>query len=878
MKKQLINYLLKVIFSAALLFTSQQILAQIRGKVTSDTGEPIPGVTVIEKGTSNGTVTNVEGEYQIEIQNRENALLVFSFIGLETREIPVNGKTVIDVVLKESSTDIDEVVVVGYGEQTKKTMTGAIEAISGENIVKSASVPDLNASVAGRIPGMTIQVRDGELGSENVQMLVRGQSTMNNASPLILVDNVERPMSQVDPYDVESISVLKDASATAIFGVRGANGVILITTKRGKTGKAQITANINQSWQFVTRRPQPLGAIEFMTLRNQVIEQNNQLLGINDPLPFGPEVFEAYQNNTFPEVYFDTNYAEEYLNDFVPLTRATVNIRGGSDKVKYFTSIGYMDQGGPFNTDGNTGAYDYDNDQRLNRLNYRANFDIQVNKTLKAWMNLSGFLQDKNDPVINGFSAGNTFDSNYFTMMALFTDAPAIAFGTGEYAYENNDVVGVIDAIRTPYGNLNRTGYATRTTNTFQTSIGLEQDLGILTPGLSARALVSYDGTFNSSRGYRAYYNIVAPVIDDSGSEPVVKYLQGSNNEQDLVASLSQNSFWTSDIQLSLNYKRDFGPHATTGQFMYLQSQRTVGAQVPFNYVGLVGRATYGFDNRYLTEVNFGMNGSEQFAKGRRFGFFPSFSLGWVMSEEAFMENQRIVDFLKIRGSYGQVGNDRLGGDRFLYLGSYQQNNGGSDPSNFFTTLPGLQGFPDPVYEQVLANESVTWEVANKTNIGFEANVIGGFSLDVDLFYEKRSSILINNTGTPGVLYGPVPLPPVNAGVMENRGFEATLGWSKMWKNGLRVNTSVVASFARNKVLDVKEIPLDEDFAYPLRTEGYSRGVLFGYESLGYFTSQEEIDGWANQDFLGSRSAPGDLKYQDLNGDGFINEQDQRPM
>ncbi|RED98354.1 SusC/RagA family TonB-linked outer membrane protein [Marinoscillum furvescens] len=849
---------------------SQEV--QVKGKVTSSSGEELPGVTVIVEnktgdGATSGTITDINGSYSLKAD--VGSILQFSFVGFLSKSIEVKSQTNIDVTLEEDLQQLNEVVVVGYGEQKKKTVVGAIESISTDKIVTSPT-SNLQSGLAGKIPGMTIQIKDGELGSENVQMLIRGQATLNNSAPLVLVDNVERSMNNLDPYEIESISVLKDASATAIFGVRGANGVILITTKKGTPGKAKVTANVNYSLQAPTRLPQPLDAVSYMTLRNEVIEQHNDATGQSNPLEFGEDVFQAYENNILPEYYVDRNFYDEFLHDYVPMLRSNVNISGGSDKVKYFTSIGYLSQGGPFKTE-KWDEYNYDNEQRLNRLTYRANIDFQVTKGLKAWLNLSGFLQDKNDPIVFGANqSAATTASFYFLQMASFADIPAISYPD---LNSLGQVVSVAGQDRTPYGNLNRTGYRVTTTNSLNTSIGLEQNLNALTKGLSARVLVSYDANASHIRGFRRTYLTYNASIDDTGGESVVNYTPAAGADIELVPVLTQGHGSNFDMQSSLNYKRSFGIHDVTGQFMYLQSQRTTNIQVPFNYVGLVGRMTYGYDSRYLAEMNFGMNGSEQFAKGRRFGFFPSVSLGWVLSEEGFMKNQSLVEFLKVRGSYGIVGNDKISNSRFLYVGDWTQGQG-----NYFAGLGGVPGLPNPVYQRTIPNELVTWEEAAKTNIGLDLNLRGGIRLDADVFYEKRNSILINNSPIPSGMFGQQGLPPLNEGVMENKGFEVALGYdSKLGQNG-RFSTTFTTSFARNKVINYNEVALDADFAYRYRVEGYSRGTAFGYHNLGYFESQEEIDGWADQSGLGGVVRPGDLKYEDLNGDGIIDVRDQKPM
>ncbi len=850
---------------AALFLINLQLFAQVKGKVSDVFGSPIPGVTIVEKGTNNGVVSNLDGNYDIRVNDQENAVLVFSFVGMETQEVPVLGRPSIDITLSESTEALEEVVVVGYGTQKKESVVASIATISSDEIVQSP-VSNLSVGLAGKMPGLTIMLKDGELGREGVQTFIRGQATLNSSAPLVLVDGVEREINNIDPYDVESISILKDASATAVFGVRGANGVILVTTKKGVVGAPQITATMNYSLQSLTRTPKPLSAIDYMTVRNEVVALDNP----NNPVPYPEEVFEHYRNGYLPEYYVDRNWYKELMNKYTPMAKTNVNIRGGNERTKYFASLGYIRQGGPFKTE-RWDEYDYDNEQRLDRFTYRANIDMQITKSLKGWMNLSGSLQDKNDPIIFGANVtAATTASFYYLQLAAFTDIPSVSFpdlnSEGNIVSVGND--------RTPYGNLNRTGYRITTDNQINTTIGFEQDLDFLTKGLSARAIVSYDSRSNHIRGYRrTYQTYEAELATSTTGQDSLYYVPGQGADTELAQVLTQGFSTSFDFESSINYANGFGNHDVTGLFLYKQNQEIINNQVPFNYVGIVGRLTYGYDQRYLAEVNFGMNGSEQFASGRRFGFFPSLSLGWVISEEKFMQSSGLIEFLKIRGSYGQVGNDKISNQRFIYVADWTQGTG-----DYFDGTGGMPGLPNPVYENSIPNALVTWEKANKSNIGIEASFRGGFEWDFDVFHEERNSILITQLAIPKYLFGQLSLPPANDGVMINRGFETSLAYKRKMNKDLFVSARVSAAFARNKVENYNEAPFDETFAFPYRVEGYPLGSVFGFDNLGYFKDQQEIDSWADQSGLGAAVLPGDLKYNDVNGDGIIDEKDKIRM
>jgi TonB-linked SusC/RagA family outer membrane protein len=849
----------------------------VTGIVIDEAQEPIVGLTVVVQGTTTGTVTDINGKYTLNVKD-PGVTLVFSFVGMETQEIALEGKTTLNVSIKADATELEDIVVIGYGSQKKESVIASISTITSEDIVSSPT-SNLTTGLAGKMPGLTIMIKDGELGAENVQTFIRGQATTNDAAPLILVDGVEREISSLDPYDIESVSILKDASATAVFGVRGANGVIMVTSKKGIVGKPQISANANYSLQTPTRLPRPLNAFDYMTVRNGVIDQHNQTMGQETPLPYSDYILDYYQNgydpsmhpSWYPEYYVDRNYFDEFMYDYVPMYKGNVNIRGGNEKTKYFVSVGYMKQGGPFKTES-WDEYNYDNEEKLNRFNYRANIDMQITPTLKGWLNLSGYLQDKNDPIIYGaVDAAASTGSYYYLLLASMTDTPALSFPD---LNSNGDVVSVIAQDRTPYGNLNRTGYRVTTMNNINTTLGLEQKLDFITKGLSVRAITSYDANATHVRGFRRTYQTYnAQLYEDENGETQLEYIPGSGSDSELKEVLTQSFNTRFNLDASVNYARSFGSHDVTGMFLYNQYQRTVNIAVPYNYVGIVGRATYAYNKKYLAEFNFGMNGSEQFSKGNRFGFFPSVSAGWVLTEESFMQSVGAIDYFKLKATFGQVGNDRISDSRFIYVDDWTQGTGG-----YFTGLGTVTGLEDPVYENSMPNMLVSWEVANKYNLAFESRFFKDFEFDVDLFYEKRENILTTTSAIPVYYFGQQSLPPTNDGLMTNKGFEVTLAYNKSVNKDLFIGLRYSAAFARNTIEQMNETPLDDTYAYPYQVEGFSNGTLWGYDCLGYFESQQEINVWADQTGLNANILPGDLKYRDVNGDGTIDVKDYIPM
>lgn len=837
----------------------------LSGVVKHSKGGTLPGVSVVVKGITIGTITDIDGRFTLQIP-ADAKFLLFSFIGMKTQEVTIGGKRIFDIALDEETVGVEEVVVVGYGVQKKASVVAAISTVSSKDIVRT-SASNLTIGLASKLPGLTIMVKDGQLGAENLQTLIRGQATMNSSAPLILVDGVERSITSIDANDIESVSILKDASATAVYGVRGANGVIIVTSKKGLVGEPQVTANMSYSLQTPTFLQHPLGAIDYMILRNQVVAQDNP----NNPVPYPQSVFDHYKANDLPYYYVDRNWYKEFMNKYTPMTNTNVNIRGGNETTKYFVSAGYMHQGGPFKTSTNN-AFGYDPAERLNRFNYRANIEMQINKSLKGWINLSGSLQDKNDPIIKGDVAASASTGNMYTdLLSAFDDIPSISapdldpYGN-VMGYKPNQSI---------YGNLNQTGYRITTRNQLNNTIGFEQNLKYLTPGLSARAVVSFDANATHIRGYRrTYMATVASLVKTTAGKDSTVFTQAAGTiDSQLIPVLTQSLRNNFDLEASLNYIKTFGKHSVTGLLLYKQSQEVIDEQLPFNYLGVVGRVTYNYAGKYLSEVNFGYNGSEQFAPGRRFGFFPSFSAGWVISEENFMKPVKAIQFLKIRGSFGQVGNDQISNKRFIYLDDWTQGNGG-----YSAGLPYIPGLPAPVYQNSIPNTMVTWEKANKANLGLESKFLNGFGLDLDVFYEKRSSILLTTSIIPNYMFGQLSLPPTNDGVMENKGFETSFSYKKQVNHDFYFETTFSASFAQNKVLKANETPFDSTFVHPYRTEGYSRGTMWGYKYLGYYKDLADIENSPGEASLGGVPLPGDLKYADLNHDGIIDEKDKIPM
>ncbi|MDR1155869.1 MAG: TonB-dependent receptor [Bacteroidales bacterium] len=829
---------------------------RVTGSVTDRDGNPLPGVNIVVKGTRTGVVSDTDGTYSITVPGRES-VLAFSFIGYVTREISVGERSSIDMVMNEDAREIDEVVVVAYGTQKKESVVAALSSISAVGL-KQTPASNLGIALAGRLPGLTVLQRSGVPGGESMEFYIRGRSTVNGSNPLTLVDGVERDFNALDPREVETITILKDASATAVYGVRGANGVIMVTTRRGHIGKPVIDVTMEQSWQAPTRLSKITSAYDYALLRNQVERQNGR------PAIYNDYALERYRLGDRTDLYPVRDFVHEFMKTAAPMQRVNVNVSGGTDKMRYFTTVGYLHQDGIFKTE-KFSEYDYDPASKANRVNFRSNFDIELNSRLNMFLNISGYMQKKNDPVIVPDNPDYLSDVNgYSIVMSSLHTTP------GNY---HNDITPDGEVLTSslkggsignvPYGMLNRSGFRNTQTNQVTATLGAEQKLDFITEGLSVKAVVSYDAYSSNQQVRQRTFQLYEAVKDAAAPDSISYQPIGSMTNGTLSDAQYQSFANLFNLDASINYARSFNLHDVTAMLLFNRYQRVVNIELPYNYIGFVGRLTYAYGHRYLAEVNFGYNGSEQFAPGHKIGFFPSLSAGWVFSEEDFVRDALPwLGFAKLRASYGQVGNDNMGGRRWAFL----------------TLWSGS-------YESQIGNSELEWEKAGKFNVGLETRLFHDFSFDADVFYEKRNNILIPATGLvpsgvfgTGGVYNSGILPNINAGEVENKGFELTVGYLKTFRPDVRLNVRINGAFSRNKVLYLSEVLLPEDYAVRLRSTGFRLGQPFGYETAGFFNTDQELLDWYDQTGIGSAPKLGDLKYRDKNGDGVITEQDQVPV
>ncbi len=839
----------------------QQQRKTVTGVVT-DGQEAVIGASVIVKGTSNGTITDVDGKFSLEAPI--GSTLVISYIGYEDKEVVYQGKS-LRIVLNENVQELQEVQVVAYGVQKKATLTGAISSVGSEELLKTPSSSISNA-LAGKTPGLSTVQSTGQPGADDATIYVRGVGSLTEglSTPLILVDGVERSFNQIDPNEIADISILKDASSTAVFGVRGANGVILVTTKRGEQGKPKINFSTSYALQMPTRLPEFANSYDYATtyvnaqLRDGVAE---------DQLAFSSEAIEAYRTHSNPLVYPDTDWTDMLIKKTALQTQHNFSISGGTERVRYFASLGVFTQDGLFKSFED----EYNSNFKYNRYNYRINLDLDVTKTTRMSINLGGRMNDRRQP---NYEKGSNLQ---YLFRDIYWATPMSGVGVidGKWIWPDVKNINLPGDVRDPLYTYYGRGYNTRAGSTLNFDFKLEQKLDFITKGLKAHVKASYNSTVNLIKLRTCSYPHYETILADDGSINLRKV--GDKSNLTYEESVSRSRDWY--MEAAFNYQRDFGDHHVSGLLMYNQTMKYYPSgpsqytSIPRSYVGLVGRATYDWKTRYMAEVNIGYNGSENFAPGNRFGLFPAFSVGWILTEEKFMEPVKPwLSYLKFRASYGIVGNDLVSNNaRFLYLpDSYTL---GSGQYFFGADLAAITG----ASEARIGNPNVTWETSAKQNYGIDAYFFKSrLKVNFDYFIEHRKDILTSRKVLP--IYIAADLPIANIGKVDNRGYELSVNWRDRVRD-FEYFVGFNLSYAKNEIVFQDEIPYPYEY---MRRTGKPVGQNFGYKYDGFF-SEEDV---ANYESLKGQEGgipdhgsgfvpkPGDVKYKDLNGDHVIDQND----
>ena len=833
------------VLTAAPAAAAQQVT--VSGTVEDQLGDPILGASVVVLGTTLGASTDLDGNFSVKAP--VGSKIRISYIGYKEYIFTVKaGETGMKIVLEENTQVLEEVQVVAYGAQKKVTVTGAISGLQGSELLKTP-VGSITNALAGQISGVSSVQYSGEPGADAADIYVRGMATWNDATPLIQVDGVEREFSQIDPNEIESITVLKDASATAVFGVRGANGVILITTKRGKEGKTNVQFSTSVGINFRTKTLDFANSYEYADYYN--------MMRLNDgaEATFSPEQLQKFKDHSDPIMYPDINWIDYCMNKTSLQTQHNVNISGGTERMRYFVSAGMFTQEGMFKKLGSQNDFNFN----YNRYNYRANLDFDATKSTLIKLNIGGRVEVKRTPE-SGEDQNQLFRKLYWAVP--FAGAGVI---DGKRVVSNSDYLPFTgtDGLASYYGK----GFRQTTTNVLNVDLELQQKLDFLTKGLKFRLKGSYNSSAWTGKGASSALPYYTPVPQEDGS---IGYRKNG--------TLSKTSYYATGtgkardwyMEAAFDYQRSFGQHDITALVLYNQSKLYYPSSytdIPSGYVGLVGRIAYNYNTTYMAEFNVGYNGSENFAPGKRYGFFPSGSLGWVVSKEKFFEKlSPYIDYLKLRASLGLVGNDKMGGRRFLYIpDSY-----GFGDGNYF----GHNQYIGGAQENAKSNQDVTWEKARKQNYGIDMTILKSrLNITLDYFREDRWDILSNPDYMPGLLG--MSLPVMNVGETENKGFELSLKWTDPIGDGFRYWANFNISYAKNKIKYMNEVKQNEPW---MAQTGRSIGSRSLYKFWGFYdeTANERYRAEFGQDIPdhGAQLFPGDAVYEDLNRDGVIDGDD----
>lgn len=882
---QKIPYLfLLMLFSCVTAMAQQGIT--VKGTVFDSTGETVIGASVVVKGnTSIGTISDIDGNFVLTVPS-ENTTLVVSFVGMKSQEVKATSTNLIKVTLEDDSQQLEEVVVVGYGQQKKASVVGAITQTTGKVLERAAGVSDIGAALTGNLPGVVTTTGTGMPGEEDPKITIRGASSWNNnEDPLVLVDGIERPMSSVDITSVQSISVLKDASATAVYGVKGANGVILITTKRGSEGSAKIDVGFNATLKSPSKLPNKYDSYDALMFRNVAIEHELALTP-QSWADIRPQAFiENYRNQTTVEQrerYPNVDWQKALFKDNTMSYNANINISGGTKFVKYFASADYVHEGDLFrvydNGRGYNSGYGYD------RINVRSNLDFNITKTTVLKINLAGSNGIRKAPWTNAsqseWQIGQQWSGVYNIPPDVFL--PQYSDGSwGMYPKVSNTTNSV--------QNISIGGTMQTTSTRINTDFTLEQDLSFITKGLTARATISWDNEFvENNRGINDLNNdSQSKWIDPETGQVVWKNSYDTNQGFDWTQGVN----WSTQpgsvdngqtvrnlyYQAQLSWARSFNRHNLTGMGLFSRQENARGSVMPTYREDWAFRVTYNWADRYFVEYNGAYNGSEKFSPENRFAFFNSGAIGWMISEEPFMRflrEKHILDMMKIRASYGEIGSDQLGDPfdesrRWLYMDSWKY--GGHTRID----LNHAESIYTWWYESAIGNENIQWEVVKKLNLGVDYSFLDGlFAGSLEFFRDTRSNIFVfgGDRSIPSY-FGGTP-PSINKGKIRTTGYELELRVNKMFANGLRLWGNFNMTHARNKVLVKDDQALRPAYQ---KAAGHSVNQYYSYIDAGFIQNYDQLYGSPIHDSSDSQKLVGDYYIVDYNGDGVIDSKDSVP-
>ena len=867
-----------------------------KGKVVDDrTSEPLVGATVKVKGSTIGTITDIDGNFALDIPDNISPIVFeVSYMGYASKEAAPAKTTGFTIRLAEDSQTLEEVQIIAYGKQSKMSVTAAISSIDTKELLKSPSGSVANA-LSGAVTGLSSIQPSGQPGAENPSIYIRGTGSLSDelSKPLILVDGVERSFFQMDSHEIESITVLKDAASTAVFGVRGANGVVLVTTRRGVSGKPVISLNSSFGLTQALRNLKGVDSYTYATLYNEAQLSDNPSL-TESQLGFSPFVIDMFRTNEDPIMFPNVDWNDYLFKNLAWQTQHNLTLSGGGERFRYFVSLGYLLQDGMLKQLGES----YDPNYQYKRFNYRSNVDIDITKSTLLKVNIGGHVGAKREP--------RTDELWRKVLWSTPFSSPGIVDGKLISNIYSNRYISIGER-SCPLDYYYNYGYNVDTDNVLNLDLALEQKLDFITPGLSMNIKGAYNTNYNvkASRTPSGADSMCTPIYLGSIETPGMDFWDPRFDrtivyQTDGVSGLHERMSYGEEVgrgrnwygEFSLNYSRSFGDHDVSALFLYNQSKKyypetkidgkVFYMDIPTAYVGYVGRMTYAYKKRYMVDLNAGYNGSENFAPDKRFGFFPAVSAGWILSEEKFMKKQKVIDFLKLRASYGIVGNDKMENARFLYMaGAWSgYNTVAKGQGSWQFGKDGGTGLLPDAKENTMGNPDVTWEKVAKQNYGIDLKMFDSrLSLTADVFFEKRKDILSTRNTLPAIT--DINLPKINLGKVNNHGYELSLGWNdRAGKVDYWLKANV--SYAKNKIIYMDEVVPNEPY---MAETGRSTGLTYGY-IFDRFLQKDDFDADGNlkkdengrqilpQMALGT-PRPGDALFKDLNGDGVINGDDK---
>jgi len=873
------NPILKLVFSLVFflcVFEGQAQSILITGKTVDKEGAPLPGVSIVVKGSSNGTSSSFDGDYALTVNSKED-ILQFSYLGFDTKELAVANNTVINMVLTESQESLEEVQIVAFQKQKKSSVIASINTIKPSELKQPSS--NLTAALAGRLAGVISYQRSGEPGQDNAEFFIRGVTSFGyKNSPLIMIDGLEvtsNDLARIDPENINSFSIMKDATATALYGARGANGVILVTTKEGKKGKPKISVRIENSFSAPTKINQFLGAVDYMELYNSALRTRDN----NALLLYSKNKIEGTRNGLDSNIYPNVDWYSEMFRDYIMNKRINLNVSGGGDIAQYYLSITQSNEKGLLEVDA---LNNFNNNIDINRSNLRANININLSKTTTAKVKFYSLYERYNGPVDDAdalFEGVVNANPANFPKYYDFEDANQFynhtLFGNkGNGGFSN------------PYADMVK-GYKDRFRSTILSQFQLEQDLSFVTEGLKVRAMASvksYSSNENTRSFTPFYYGVYEAETEEGVSNLLYQIQEGTeylNNPQ--VSNEANSNFY---FEFVTQYSRTFNKKHDVGAlvvFNRTEKLNTIGGgnsaytTLPSRNLGLSGRFTYAYDDRYFSEFNFGFNGTEKFAKNNRFGFFPSAGFGWNVSNESFFEKIKpVVSLLRLKYTYGIVGNDAISGpeDRFFYLSDVNISDGGKG----YTFGEQFNNYYPGYYISRYPNPEVSWEIAKKANYGLELGLFKKATLQVDYFTEERSNIYMSRDYVPET-FGSTATIKSNVGEVHSHGIDISLDSNFSFVNGFWLTTRGNFTYATNEIIKNGEPVYPYDY---LSKKGYSVNQEWGYLAERLFIDQADIDASPSQFNQGNNSElgylAGDIKYTDVNKDGKVDELDRVPI